>query len=45
MSKLGKVRSLVAQALRTANDLNGNSPPELEDGLAEINALLCVFRG
>jgi hypothetical protein len=40
MYKLGEVRSLLAHALRTANELNDNAPPELEDGLAQINALL-----
>jgi len=41
MSKLGEVRNLMVQALRTANVLNDNAPPGLEDDLAQVKALLC----
>jgi hypothetical protein len=41
MSKLGEVRTLMVRALRTANGLDDIAPPEVEDGLAQIKALLC----
>src|SRR6266705_111058 len=40
MSKLCEVRSLMTEALRLANDVDQEAPPELHTGLEQIRDLL-----
>ncbi len=40
MSKLREARSLMTEALRVANDVNQDVPPELHIGLEHIRDLL-----
>jgi len=45
MSKLHEVRSLMNEALRVANDVDQNVPPELHLGLEHIRDLLdCAIK-
>jgi hypothetical protein len=45
MSKLREARSLMTEALRVANDVNQDVPPELHTGLEHIRDLLdCAIR-
>ena len=40
MSRLGEIRSLLTDALRTLNDLSDNTPPDLEPGLGRIRDIV-----